>query len=98
MMHWTPPEVHPTQYGSDSTRERFWDAFTRARAAQRVRYAVAPGCRVPIPGGVLTEGQEVTLELLGGHHRYLQDLVRTSKVIDGDGFGFRQEPEPPAAA
>jgi hypothetical protein len=98
MRGWSPPEVHPTQYGNDFSRERFLDAFSRARAVQRVRYAVAPGCRVLIPGGFLTAGQEVTLELVGGHHQYLLALVRASKVIDADGFGYRQEPEPPAAA
>jgi hypothetical protein len=98
MMHWSPPEVHPTSYGNDFSRERFWRQFEAARAVQRVRYAVAPGQRVPIPGGFLTEASEVTLELLGGHHGYLQALIRTSKVIDADGFGYRApDPSPEAA-
>lgn len=95
----------PIVFGDADTEAKYRRCVRAAKAAQKVRFAVAPRARVKAATGrVLVEGEEVTIDMLQpgfvqrSHDELpieLRSYLQSGHVIEADNF---EEPEPPHAA
>ena len=81
-------------HGDEASQQRAEIAVEAARVAQAargVRFAVAPGCSLATPSGVvLSAGTEVTVGMLHGHPHHagwvlLERYVTAGDVLEAEG-------------
>ena len=81
----------PIKFGDAATQATYEREVAAARAAQRVRFAVAPRASVTAPSGQrYGAGTEITVGMLHGGQRLawalIQDWLRTGHLLEADGF------------